>query len=251
MKRVALLVSLLVALMTLACGKQEQAQAPEEKKAAETAAVAVPAPGVEKVEMAAQNVQQTTAAMAEKTAETAPAAVSQTAEKAAEMATATETTAQAMMEKAVEVAQNPTAAVEQAAETGKEAVVGAAAALTGAAVVAATDKTQAVSQTLSKTTQAVTQQAAGATEAATQTVAQASVATSAAAIPETIVIEASYGKVTLPHQMHADAFDCAACHGEGTPGALDLGKDKAHALCKGCHQEKAAGPTKCTGCHVK
>ena len=28
----------------------------------------------------------------------------------------------------------------------------------------------------------------------------------------------------------------------------DLGKEKAHPLCKGCHQEKGSGPTKCSGC---
>ena len=30
-----------------------------------------------------------------------------------------------------------------------------------------------------------------------------------------------------------------------------FGKDWAHKTCKGCHQEKAKGPTKCGDCHKK
>lgn len=68
---------------------------------------------------------------------------------------------------------------------------------------------------------------------------------------ETVVLEASYGDVTFPHAMHADTYDCATCHGEGTPGALDLDKDKAHALCRDCHKGEEAGPTGCRDCHKK
>lgn len=68
---------------------------------------------------------------------------------------------------------------------------------------------------------------------------------------ETIVFEASYGDVTFPHTVHADTYDCATCHGEGTPGSLDLDKDKAHALCRDCHKEEGAGPTGCRDCHKK
>ena len=70
-------------------------------------------------------------------------------------------------------------------------------------------------------------------------------------IPETITLEAKNGNVTLPHQDHAKQMECTTCH-EGTPGEIPgFGKDIAHSLCKGCHQEKGAGPTKCNECHKK
>ncbi len=77
---------------------------------------------------------------------------------------------------------------------------------------------------------------------------QAAVALSA---PETVVIDNKNGKVILPHGRHGKALGCAACHGDRTPGAMGLGKEKAHALCKGCHKEKEKGPTGCAGCHEK
>lgn len=97
--------------------------------------------------------------------------------------------------------------------------------------------------------------AAEAVDKAAQALEQA-IKTEAAAIPASVVLEAKMGKVTLPHQKHADMMECATCHGDATPGKLELGKDKAHALCMGCHKEKEAakapaGPTKCAGCHVK
>jgi len=70
-------------------------------------------------------------------------------------------------------------------------------------------------------------------------------------MPEVVQIEASYGKVTLPHATHAKAYECSICHGASVPGAMTLGKDAAHALCKGCHKDEGAGPTGCNGCHVK
>ncbi len=68
---------------------------------------------------------------------------------------------------------------------------------------------------------------------------------------ETITLPASQGPVALPHLLHARLFPCATCHGDGTPGKIDLTKDTAHALCRDCHQAKGAGPTSCTGCHKK
>ena len=109
--------------------------------------------------------------------------------------------------------------------------------------------TDAVEEKADAAAEAVKVEADAATEAVKVEAAAATEAVAAA--PETVVIEASYGNVTLSHQMHAEAFGCVSCHGEGTPGALDLGKEKAHEVCKGCHLDKAAGPTKCTGCHVK
>ncbi|MDH4320577.1 MAG: cytochrome c family protein [Desulfobulbaceae bacterium] len=76
-------------------------------------------------------------------------------------------------------------------------------------------------------------------------------AADALSAPETVVLDNKNGKVTLPHRQHGKALGCAACHGDKAPGAMALGKDKAHALCKGCHKEKGTGPTACTGCHEK
>ena len=69
--------------------------------------------------------------------------------------------------------------------------------------------------------------------------------------PKTVVIDNKKGKVTLPHRLHGKSFGCSACHGDKTPGALKLGKAKAHTLCKGCHKGKGKGPSKCSGCHEK
>jgi len=69
--------------------------------------------------------------------------------------------------------------------------------------------------------------------------------------PETVVIDNKNGKVTLPHRQHGKSLGCQTCHADKAPGAMALGKDKAHALCKGCHKEQGKGPTACTGCHEK
>ncbi|MEK6201692.1 MAG: hypothetical protein N2A40_04655 [Desulfobulbaceae bacterium] len=68
---------------------------------------------------------------------------------------------------------------------------------------------------------------------------------------ESIVIDNKNGKVVLLHKKHAEAFSCAVCHGDQKPGPFELGKEKGHALCQGCHKEKKAGPTTCTKCHQK
>jgi hypothetical protein len=69
--------------------------------------------------------------------------------------------------------------------------------------------------------------------------------------PKTVTYPASYGPVSFNHQAHAAALACSSCHSTDPPVKIELGKDKAHQLCKGCHQEKAAGPTQCNGCHIK
>jgi cytochrome c553 len=68
---------------------------------------------------------------------------------------------------------------------------------------------------------------------------------------DTVVYEASQGKVTFNHKAHADKLkDCAKCH-KGTPAKIEVTKDVAHKdLCKKCHQEMG-GPTKCGDCHKK
>ena len=70
-------------------------------------------------------------------------------------------------------------------------------------------------------------------------------------VADTLVLEASQGKVTLPHLAHAKMFPCATCHGEAAPGKIGLTKETAHALCRDCHKAKGAGPTACPGCHKK
>jgi cytochrome c553 len=68
---------------------------------------------------------------------------------------------------------------------------------------------------------------------------------------DTVVYEASQGKVTFNHKAHSDKLkDCAKCH-EGTPAKIEVTKDLAHKdLCKKCHAEMG-GPTKCGDCHKK
>jgi flavoprotein len=73
-----------------------------------------------------------------------------------------------------------------------------------------------------------------------------------AAGPETIVLPAKMGNVTFNHKKHQDNLkDCKICHEKG-PGKIEgFGKDMAHKTCKGCHEQKKAGPTKCGDCHKK
>jgi hypothetical protein len=76
--------------------------------------------------------------------------------------------------------------------------------------------------------------------------------TALAAGPESIALPAKMGTVTFPHKKHQEMLkDCKICHEKG-PGKIEgLGKDWAHKTCKGCHEEKKAGPTKCGECHKK
>jgi cytochrome c553 len=76
----------------------------------------------------------------------------------------------------------------------------------------------------------------------------------AAPPPDTIVRKAKPGTVTLNHKAHAAklAGGCKTCHGDDKGGKIaGFGKDKAHALCRACHEKEAKGPTKCDGCHKK
>lgn len=77
--------------------------------------------------------------------------------------------------------------------------------------------------------------------------------TGAALAGDTIVLKAAnVGDVTFPHVKHQELLkDCKICHTAG-PGKIEgFGKDAAHKLCKGCHETKKAGPTKCGECHKK
>lgn len=74
----------------------------------------------------------------------------------------------------------------------------------------------------------------------------------AAFAADVIEFPASIGKVTFNHKKHQESLkDCKACHEKG-PGKIEgWGKDLAHKQCKGCHETKKAGPTKCGECHKK
>ena len=69
---------------------------------------------------------------------------------------------------------------------------------------------------------------------------------------QTVTYKATNGNVSFDHQQHAANHACSSCHPTTEPPAkIVLGKDKAHQLCKECHQQQGAGPTQCTGCHKK
>ena len=167
---------------------------------------------------------------------------------------AAETAAVAVTEKAAEVgAQADEKAAESAAQVEEKAAESAAQVEEKAAEVAAEVKEEAVEAAADtqNAAQAATEQAAEVAAEVKEKAAEATQAVAEAASGDSIVIENTYGKVTFNHKVHAESFDCALCHGEGEPGALDMGKEKAHAACKGCHQEQGAGPVKCSECHVK
>ena len=69
---------------------------------------------------------------------------------------------------------------------------------------------------------------------------------------EKLVFEAKNGNVEFSHKKHQDNLkSCLPCH-EQAPGKIEsFGKDFAHKTCKGCHEEKKAGPIKCPDCHKK
>jgi hypothetical protein len=167
---------------------------------------------------------------------------------------AAETAAVAVTEKAAEVgAQADEKAAESAAQVEEKAAEVAAEVKEEAVEAAAEVKEEAVEAAAAteKAAQAATEEAAQVAAKVEEKVADAAQAAAETASVDNIVIENTYGKVTFNHKVHAESFDCALCHGEGEPGALDMGKEKAHAACKGCHQEQGAGPVKCSECHVK
>ena len=77
-------------------------------------------------------------------------------------------------------------------------------------------------------------------------------ATALAAGPEVITLPAKMGTVTFQHKQHQDRLkDCKICHEKGPGKIAGFGKDFAHKTCKGCHETKKQGPTKCGECHKK
>jgi predicted CXXCH cytochrome family protein len=74
---------------------------------------------------------------------------------------------------------------------------------------------------------------------------------SAAKTPDKITFETTRaGNVLFPHKLHA-ARGCKACHPAAPAKIAGFDKDKAHALCKTCHENASKGPTKCDGCHKR
>ena len=69
---------------------------------------------------------------------------------------------------------------------------------------------------------------------------------------DTITLPAKNGDISFPHKKHQELLkDCKTCHEKG-PGKIEgFGKDWAHKTCKGCHETKKLGPTKCGECHKK
>jgi hypothetical protein len=85
------------------------------------------------------------------------------------------------------------------------------------------------------------------------------------------VIQKSRAPVPFDHEAHVkvvdkcnvchhtsdpkgtDVVSCstADCHGTETVGAKLNLREAYHKSCRGCHQERKAGPTKCDECHVK
>ena len=78
-------------------------------------------------------------------------------------------------------------------------------------------------------------------------------AVAAEAGPATMTFDTKNGKVTFPHKAHQDRLkDCKVCHADGKGGKIaGWSKDKAHGLCRKCHETEKKGPVKCAECHVK
>ena len=93
-----------------------------------------------------------------------------------------------------------------------------------------------------------------------------------AAAPDSAVLAAKNGNVTLSHKAHAETYKiaCATCHhttkeGEtpqkcgachGVDAKAPAAKDAFHTQCQGCHKTEneknaKAAPVKCMECHKK
>lgn len=69
--------------------------------------------------------------------------------------------------------------------------------------------------------------------------------------PAQVKYVAERGDVTFDHAAHlARREACKTCHGDGPVRKLELGKQRAHALCVGCHAARRAGPKGCYDCHL-
>jgi cytochrome c553 len=83
-------------------------------------------------------------------------------------------------------------------------------------------------------------------------VVAAIIGASGAMAADVITMEAKNGNVAFPHKKHQEVLkDCKACHEKGMGKIEGFGKEWAHKTCKGCHEVKKQGPTKCGDCHKK
>ncbi|PLX96170.1 MAG: hypothetical protein C0620_02870 [Desulfuromonas sp.] len=64
-------------------------------------------------------------------------------------------------------------------------------------------------------------------------------------------LECDFGPVFLDHRGHVEMMDCHICHPTLPPGKINKNKKEFHALCRKCHADSDAGPTKCNGCHER
>ncbi len=162
--------------------------------------------------------------------------------------------AEPVVDKAADIGKNSEPVVRKTGEETKKttgSVTGQTKATISQVVV---NSKKITTETKESTTLAADKDVEGKTSAAVATTiatGKAVVAEQQAVITKTIVLKASYGNVTFPHELHAGSYDCTTCHGEDAPGLFGLDKKKAHGLCKGCHKRKSAGPTNCKECHKK
>ncbi len=69
---------------------------------------------------------------------------------------------------------------------------------------------------------------------------------------DVVTIKASNGNITFNHKAHQGRVPCTACHKDATPTRLQLNRDFAHHLCRGCHEIRGGNaPVKCDACHRK
>ena len=149
-----------------------------------------------------------------------------------------------------ETAEATEAAQQKAAEM-TETAKREAAEMTEAAKQKAAAMTEAAKEKTAALTESAKEKAATAEKQVTDAAKKLSEGTQAVIAPEMVTLEAKNGNITFPHQMHGQMFGCDACHTGETPALLELDMSSGHSLCRGCHEEKGAGPTKCAGCHKK
>lgn len=73
-----------------------------------------------------------------------------------------------------------------------------------------------------------------------------------ASAADIVELPAARGSVSFPHKQHQQMLkDCIKCHERGPGKIAELGRDWAHATCKGCHTQLGRGPVACNDCHHK
>ncbi|MCD6526924.1 MAG: cytochrome c3 family protein [Desulfuromonas sp.] len=67
----------------------------------------------------------------------------------------------------------------------------------------------------------------------------------------TVRLTNDYGSVLLTHSDHVEMMGCDSCHTTNPPSKIKKTKKEFHALCRKCHVDSDAGPTKCRDCHKR